>query len=782
MARAKTDGSRKSSVAQRSGHGPAVVLFLAGALLFCWPWLSGAVTIPWDAKAHFYPQLVFLARALHEGQSPFWTPHVFGGHPQIADPQSLIFSPPHVLLALFDRAPSFIAFDALVFAMLVMGGLALIALFRDRGWRAEGALVAALAFAFGCSAAWRVQHVGQIVSLSWFAVALWLLMRAIDRRDERRGWLWGAAAGLTAGLMLVGRDQVAWLCAIALAILAVGRALEVCAQTGGWRETLRALVKPLGAGALAGALVIAIPFAFTLALAAQSNRAAITFEGAAGGSLHPAALYTFVSANLFGTDGPLKDYWGPPSSLVWGETGLALARNMANVYMGALPFVALLCLGLLRGGFAAREMRAFTFAALFMLLYALGRYTPFFGLAFHLPGADLFRRPADATFPLGALLAVIAGYCVHRLFAGDWRAGARRMALEAGVVLLAFLACVFVAFDKGRLQQAAPMLAASFAWLVAALVFLWLAPRWRAVSLAPLAGLALLLALDLRVNNGPNESTALPPDVYEALRPDARDPVVDALRERLAQGQGPDRRDRVELAAIDFHWPNASLVHGFDHWLGYNPLRLKWYADATGAIDHVAVADQRRFSPLFARYNSPMADLMGLRWIVTGPPAGDLDRRLAPGDLRLLARTPAAHIYENPRALPRVLFASRARKADFDSMIANGRWPQVDLRDVVLLEDAPAEGTRARAAGSARIAAYRNTQVDVNVEAPDGGWLVLNDVWHPWWRVEVDGKPARLLRANVIFRAVELPAGAKSVTFRFAPFSGLAAQLLGRTP
>ena len=93
--------------------------------------------------------------------------------------------------------------------MLVMGGLALIALFRDRGWRAEGALVAALAFAFGCSAAWRVQHVGQVISLSWFAVALWLLMRAIDWRERPRAWLWGAAAGLAAVIALLGAT-LAW--------------------------------------------------------------------------------------------------------------------------------------------------------------------------------------------------------------------------------------------------------------------------------------------------------------------------------------------------------------------------------------------------------------------------------------------------------------------------------------------------------------------------------------------------------------------------------------------
>ena len=41
---------------------------------------------------------------VHAGQSPFWTPNVFAGWPQIADPQSLIFSPLHLLLAAFGPA------------------------------------------------------------------------------------------------------------------------------------------------------------------------------------------------------------------------------------------------------------------------------------------------------------------------------------------------------------------------------------------------------------------------------------------------------------------------------------------------------------------------------------------------------------------------------------------------------------------------------------------------------------------------------------------------------
>jgi len=42
---------------------PVLVMLAVAWLAFTWPWLSGHVTVPWDAKAHFYPQFVFLADA-----------------------------------------------------------------------------------------------------------------------------------------------------------------------------------------------------------------------------------------------------------------------------------------------------------------------------------------------------------------------------------------------------------------------------------------------------------------------------------------------------------------------------------------------------------------------------------------------------------------------------------------------------------------------------------------------------------------------------------------------
>ena len=46
-------------------------------------------------------------------------------------------------------------------------------------------------------------------------------------------------------------------------------------------------------------------------------------------------------------------------------------------------------------------------------LFMLGRYTPFYGLAFKfVPGIDLFRRPTDASFVFGFALAMLAGHCL----------------------------------------------------------------------------------------------------------------------------------------------------------------------------------------------------------------------------------------------------------------------------------------------------------------------------------------------------------------------------------
>jgi hypothetical protein len=51
------------------------------------------------------------------------------------------------------------------------------------------------------------------------------------------------------------------------------------------------------------------------------------------------------------------------------------------------------------------------------------------------------------------------------------------------------------------------------------------------------------------------------------------------------------------------------------------------------------------------------------------------------------------------------------------------------------------------------------------------GLLVLHDIYYPGWIAEIDGRLAPILRADELFRAIELPAGTHRVMFRFTPFS-----------
>ena len=764
---------------QRWPYAGAVLGFAAAWLLLCAPWLSGRVTIPYDAKAHFQAQIQFLAQALHSGQSPFWAPHVFAGTPQIADPQSLIFSPA-ILLAWAHPNPSFRDLDIYVLGLVAIAGLAVIGLFRDRGWHPAGALVAAIALSFGASAAWRVQHIGQIKSFAMLWLALFLLSRAISRRS----WGYGIAAGAAAGLMVAEPDQVALIGCYLLAGYTIATLLAAPDPRCAFRESLPALA----AAAVTGLAIVALPLLWTALFVSETSRAAIPFAEAVRGSLHPASLLTLIVGDLFGALDQSVEYWGPFSGS-WDPKELTLAQNMSQLYLGMLPALAVITFGLARGVLWSREVRPFTIAAGVLLIYALGRHTPAFRILYEaVPGVALFRRPADATFVLGGLIALLGGYAIHRLATGTLpQVGARQRALEMLVPAAGIAAAVGVAVWAGHFAQAWRPILASIGWLALAAVLLLVLPRFaRARSLVALALPGALLTADIAANNGPNESTALSPAIYEILKPDGNNETIKLLKTMLRQRPGSPRRDRVELAGLGFEWPNTPLVHGFDHVLGYNPLRLEPIVEAVGAGDTIAGPNQRNFTPLFPSYRSRLADLLGLRFIATSVPVTDIDPHIKPGDLRFLVRTRDAYIYENPRAFPRVMFVPRAEVADFETIVTTGQWPEFDPAQTVLLEAIPADepATADEATPQAdvrrqrvRLVSYENTEIEIEVEAPEAGYLVLNDVWHPWWEAEIGDLPAEVLKANVLFRAVKVPPGRHRVRFAFRPLSGALEEL-----
>src|SRR5439155_15740937 len=256
-------------------------------------WILTDTVVPWDSKNQFYAFFRFLASALHSGASPFWNPYHYGGHPSVADPQSLIFAPAFVLWALFDPAPSLRVFDLIVYAHLLFGGLAIALIGWRARWPAAACVLAAVVFMFAGVAAGRLQLTGQILAYGLFPPALLLMQVALDRRSLP------AAAGFAviASALALARNQIALLLCFLLIAFALAAIVTAEKPLRYLRERLAAFVT-MAAGGIA---LAAAPLLLTMQFAAMSNRPAETYETAVKSSLHPLHLAQVAVADLFVT-------------------------------------------------------------------------------------------------------------------------------------------------------------------------------------------------------------------------------------------------------------------------------------------------------------------------------------------------------------------------------------------------------------------------------------------------------------------------------------------------
>lgn len=700
--------------------------------------VAGTV-VPWDSKNQVYAFFRFLAAAIEAGATPFWNPFHYGGHPSIADPQSLVFAPVFVLWALIDPAPSLRTFDLLVSAHLLAGGLALALIGRRAGWPAAACVLAAAVFMLGGVAAGRLQHTGMIVSYALLPAVLLLVDVALDRR----AYTAAAAAGVAAALLVLGRNQVALLlCAVVAAAAIV--------QLVGTPRPGRFLTSRLGVlavMAVVALLVAAVPMLLTLQFAALSNRPAVTLADALAGSLHPANLATLWAADVFSTHGT---YFGPGGP---ASPDLANTDDSFNyLFVGAVPVLLIAWLGLAGGGVVRRGCRLWAAVAALALVYMLGRYTPVFPLAFaHLPGVDLFRRPVDGAFVLVAALAPLAG----ALLAAYVRDGLPRIRMLP--VLLAMAAvggpaagAVLFAGRGGQAGHAAMALAISAAVAAVAGLVLVAGARGGRRRLAA-AVVTAMAAAELIGWNGAFRLNAEPRALYAALEaPDPADAAVLAVVERaMAEAQGAGERPRIEVIGMGGPWQNLAMVRGLEATNGYNPLRI-------GAYDRLVAPGEenwrfgfRHFPPSFSGFDAPLARALGLSILVLGAPIETMPNLPRVPDAELLLAGPRAWVYRLPGARQRVeLRAGGGGTTSAEAAIGPGG-----------------------ALGAARLVAWRPDRIEIETAAAEAATLVLHDLFYPGWIAEVNGATVPIRPADILFRAIDVPAGPHRVVVRFAPLA-----------
>jgi Predicted membrane protein len=146
-------------------------------------------------------------------------------------------------------------------------------------------------------------------------------------------------------------------------------------------------------------------------------------------------------------------------------------------------------------------------------------------------------------------------------------------------------------------------------------------------------------------------------------------------------------------------------------------------------------------------------------------------------------------LYEFTGALPRAKFyehwAVQTHEAAALKELASKSFDPKQ-RLIVNVEGVPGASAVNTNDNSAAVEFVRYSPRDVVLKSvqQDAGILLLNDRYDPNWKVQVDGRPEKLLRCNHFMRGVYLQPGSHTVEFRFQPpykliYVSLAAMLLG---
>jgi hypothetical protein len=167
------------------------------------------------------------------------------------------------------------------------------------------------------------------------------------------------------------------------------------------------------------------------------------------------------------------------------------------------------------------------------------------------------------------------------------------------------------------------------------------------------------------------------------------------------------------------------------------------------------------------------------------------------GDFQQLQPSPYQRIlssdielYENDAVLPRAFLVSEARFVPDDDVgsemaLEGMRDQSFDPAAVVYISGEVLDGIsdvgaiRESPLQSASVTEYSPTRVIVNVHADAPALLLLTDAYYPGWTATVNGEPADVRRADVMFRAVFVPAGESTIVFEYRPMRLPAALIAG---
>ncbi len=716
--------------------GALLGLVLGGALLLPAA-VSGGVPARGDLPDFFWPMKAYTASRWATGNVPLWNPLSGCGEPWLAQLQPGALFPPD-LLFLLPGAAGPMASLAFHLAVAAAGMAAwLSSLGRSRLASLAGAAVFAGGGAF----------VSLIPVLNNFTTAAWLPWIFLGAQRAVRGEGVPVLGASTALAFLGGEPALAVAGTLAAATVSWAARYEEPGLAG---VVPGRAFRRLAAGVLLGTgLSAAAALPFVELVVASGRLTNVTREEAL--------------ARAVGFSDLADSVWPPPASMTGGESA-GRGGYLATLAIGPLAFL------LAAGGAAGLEdrrrfLRGLLAVAALGLVLSLGARG---GLAALLWDSGLvrgLRYPARwIVFP-HLVLALLAGAGVD-----GWRRenadGRERLFGLATLLVAAGLFAAALLEPGRRVGDGVARAAAGFAAAAGGAVLLRLWRRPGAGAEPRGAGLLLVLV-----------AAPLP---WFAAAAVAAAPARDLLTPaRIAGGSRPGDAGRLLVAVHDRHLlsrfvtsgPDTSLVamvrRAHASMAGYGNLR----SGVATAGSASPIQDPRRARLLGAALGGgdapALLSLADVRGIVTPYPT------TIPG-ARLAGREEGVLRYALPAPAGRVLFVREARVAGDDEVWRALTTPgfEPDAVGFVAGAEAPLPPPRPRNGFSvARVVHDEPEALEVATSTSEPGLLVVTRSWDRGWTASLDGKAAPLLRADLAFQGVVVPAGEHVVRLVYAPAS-----------
>ncbi len=719
--------------------------------------------------AHWnFPARAFLRAALLRGEIPGWNPYQGLGFPVFADPLYGVLYPPNWLFVLVG--PGWVAsmLNWQCFVHMAWGAAGVCWLARRLGGSPKAIVIAGLAWALsGYTTSEWTSGLRLLADawIPWAAVGQVALLDSLRAGGGawRRGLVKAALPSVFA--VLLGEVFLAMIGAgFAILFACVLHAVERRRDPSLSSARARWLLGAAFAVALAfgvGAVVI-VPA--RMLLGSTERAAHLSRWVAESCSLHPLRLIEFALPQSMG------DAYGVfPAGSIIGEPRLDGLPLSYSVYMGASVIV----LALAAFGRGRKLALAVGMLTAFALLLAFGKYTPvhavFRRIIFPL---GYMRYPEKYTILVVTMVALLASMGAGRILSREpqpWR--------RTGVLLALIIALGVVAYLA--LPPAWMVFAVHGALLGSLAVLGVLAVHVLATRASPLAPLALVavVAFDLAAAVWPLQGFG-PRQIASELPRAAR-----IALERRSDPQAPPRLYRSNLTdqAVN-KWVTASTNAGGEFRLVSTLVTNTANAWGIATLPGYDAAIPSLLDEVW-KAGLPVGQsalrLLGADYAILPVPHPSAPKNDRPGLEPLLDPLPGARIYRVPGALPRVFLARHAEMLSDDRALQRIFEPEVVAgRSVWLASDsgvpAASFSESPGRAGTCNLESYRNNRLVAVCTAKERGLAVFDEQYDRGWRATVDGRPVRLLRANLIMRALPIEAGTHRIVLEFRT-PGLAA-------